>query len=62
MLLTKLKLYLETTIFNLTALVNSREGYKGIDIYSPSEVVENDEVTIRYLPDLPRYFTVKLNA
>ena len=27
----------------MTALVNNREGYKGIDIYSPSEVVENDE-------------------
>lgn len=24
-------------------LINTREGYKNIDIYSPSEVIENDE-------------------
>ena len=27
----------------MTNLINSREGYKNIDIYSPSEVIENDE-------------------
>jgi hypothetical protein len=27
----------------MTNLVNNREGYKNIDIYSPSEVIENDE-------------------
>ena len=27
----------------MTSLVNNREGYKSIDIYSPSEVIENDE-------------------
>lgn len=27
----------------MTNLINAREGYKNIDIYSPSEVVENDE-------------------
>ena len=27
----------------MTNLINTREGYKNIDIYSPSEVIENDE-------------------
>lgn len=27
----------------MTNLINAREGYKNIDIYSPSEVVENDD-------------------
>jgi len=27
----------------MTNLINAREGYKNIDIYSPSEVIENDE-------------------
>ncbi len=27
----------------MTNLINAREGYKNIDIYSPSEVIENDD-------------------
>ena len=27
----------------MSSLVNNREGYKSIDIYSPSEVIESDE-------------------
>lgn len=27
----------------MTNLINAREGYKNIDIYSPSEVIEDDE-------------------
>ncbi len=27
----------------MTNLINTREGYKNIDFYSPSEVIENDE-------------------
>ena len=27
----------------MTNVINHREGYKNIDIYSPSEVIENDE-------------------
>ena len=47
------KIYLETTVFNfpfvddaadlMTGIINKREGYKEIEIYSPTEVVENVE-------------------
>lgn len=27
----------------MTGVINNREGYNNIDIYSPTEVIENDE-------------------